>query len=105
MIYTPEQSRQIIDTIQSVSLSNNGYTRFHASELIADAVRLAGFVVFRSTDLHGNPCWLASTKAAQESLRSAPYGVSTYKPIQQHDEGIDWEAAILKRQERQTMFD
>jgi hypothetical protein len=105
MIYTAAQTTEILATIDSIMLGNNGYARFQASDLIADAVRSAGFVVFRSTDLHGRPCWFGSTREAQESLRSAPYGVSTYKAPARRQEEPDYEGMILARQERQSMYD
>jgi hypothetical protein len=105
MIYTTHQTAQILSSIDAILNGNNGYARLWVSEEIADAVRFAGFVVFRSTDLHGKPCWFGSTKAAQESLSSAPYGVSTYKaPIHTQDLP-DYEDLILARQERQGMYD
>jgi len=105
-IYTPAQSAVIFDHIESIVESNNGYARFQGPDWLADALRTAGFVVFRSTDLHGNPCWFGSTKRAQECLRQEPYGVSTYKaPRRNLHDGIDYEELILARQERDSMYD
>ena len=105
-IYTTQQTASILEHAQSIMLSNNGYSRFAGPDWLADALRIAGFVVFRSTDLHGSPCWFGSTKCAQESLSVAPYGVSTYRaPVRNLHDGIDYEELILARQERDSMYD
>ena len=102
MIYSPEISARIIDAMQSITLGNNGYADIGPNETIADACRAAGFVVIRSTNLHGRPTYKGFTKAAQEALRGEPYAVSTYKPIEHRDD-FDYEGAILARQERAMM--
>jgi hypothetical protein len=104
-IYSPEETTRILDIVASITLSNNGYSRFQANETTVNAVRAAGFIVFRSTDLHGNPCWFGSTRAAQESLRTAPYGVSTYKDPTHRQDEPDYEGMILARQERSGFYD
>ena len=103
--YTPTQTAAILDCIDMIVNGNNGYARFQANDSVVDALRVAGFVVFRSTDLHGNPCWFGSTRAAQESLRNSPYGVSTYKAPDRTQDEPDYEGLILARQERQSMYD
>jgi hypothetical protein len=88
----------------SIRLANNGYADIGPNDEIAAAVRAMGFIVIRSTNLHGRPTWKGYTPAAQAWLaaeHAAGSGIaeSTYKPSTTADDGIDWKAAILDRQE------
>jgi hypothetical protein len=101
-IYTPEQSAIILRTMTDIQAGNNGWSFIPAHAWLHDALTVAGYVVIRSTDYHGNPAFKGYTKAAQAALRGQPYAVSTYKPVR-IDATPDYEAAILARQERETM--
>lgn len=98
-ILSPELSALVLAAIEMILLGNNGYADIGVNPEVAEAVRAAGFIVIASKNLHGAFVYKGFTKASQESLASAPYGVSLYKPIVQRDD-FDYEGAILARQER-----
>jgi len=100
MIHTAATSALILDAIQSVLLANNGYADIGMNAEVAAAMETAGFVVIRTTNLHGNPVNRAFTKKAQECLRVEPFGVSTYKAFTTRQDAPDYEGAILARGER-----
>lgn len=105
MIYKPELSARILAAMQSVMLSNNGYADIGYNPDIANALHLAGFIVIESTTLHGNPTFKAFTKEGQAALRFAPHAFSTYRPVMYAPDYIDYEGAILARQESQGFYD
>jgi hypothetical protein len=100
MIFTTDMSAQIMSAISAIIESNNGYAYIGNNEDIANAVRLAGFVVIRS-----NGQYKGFTKHAQECLKREPFGVSTYKPAVIDIEGPDYEGMILSRQENDGIHD
>ena len=100
MIHTPAASALILDAMKSVLLANNGYADIGMNAEVAAAMETAGFVVIRTTNLHGNPVNRAFTKAAQESLRTSPHGISTYKDFTTRQDAPDYEGAILARNDR-----
>ena len=102
-ILNPEITAQTLHAIEAIMLSNNGHANIGNNSAVADAVSMAGFTVIHTTDLHGNPTYKGFTQAAQAALRVESFGISTYKPIVSRDDGIDYEAAILDRQERAMM--
>lgn len=99
MILAPHLTTAILTAIENIVGSNNGYADIGNNPAVADAVRLAGFVVIRSTNLHGAPTFRGSTRAAQTALAAEPFGVSTYRPITRTQDGPDFEALILARQD------
>jgi len=106
MIYTPEQSTKILDTINGIELSNNGWSWVDNDPALIEALRTAGYVVF---DVRGGV--KAYTRAAQEALAAehaargaASFAVparATYAAPK--EPGPDYEAMILARQERLMM--
>jgi len=106
-IYTPEQTAIILRSINDFLMGNNGWSFVGSAPWLLDALRAAGFAVWRSTDYFGLPCYKASTQAAQAAFRvehAAGRDVElTYKPATPRIDGPDYEAAILDRQERLTM--
>jgi len=102
-IYSPDLTAKILDAMQSIELSNNGYADIGNNAAIADALRDAGFVVNASTNLHGNATFIAYTKRAQKCLQSEPFAVSRSTPIPLRVDGPDYEGMILRRQERVMM--
>lgn len=104
-VYSPDHSARILAAMQSVMLSNNGYADIGYNPDIANALHLAGFIVIESTNLHGMPTFKAFTKAGQAALRFAPHAFSTYRPIMYAADTIDYEGAILARQESQGYYD
>ena len=106
-IYTPEQSAAILRAAHDVLMGNNGWAFVPDARWLLDGLQAAGFTVIRSRDWHGRPAWKAYTRASQDALRAdATAGLpveTTYKPMQHRTEGPDYEAAILARQERETM--
>lgn len=104
MIHSPEQTALILAAIQSIMLGNNGYADIGTNEDVAEAVKSAGFVVIRTTDIAGRPVFRGFTQAAQKALAASPHGVSTYRPLSSrldtaygNADGPDYEAAILAR--------
>ena len=55
MILSTEISAKVLDAMNSVLLSNNGYADIGNNEEVAEALRTAGFVVICSKNLHGRP--------------------------------------------------
>ncbi len=100
MIFTTDMSAQIMGAISAIIESNNGYANIGNNEEIANAVKLAGFVV-----IHSNGQYKGFTKRAQECLKLEPFGASTYKPAALKPEGPDYEAMILSRQESDGIYD
>jgi len=94
MIYTPEQTEAILKAIESIELANNGWS--YVSAGLVQHLTADGYVVLRSTDLHGLTAYKAYTKRAQEALKVD--GESTYKKFSLPIEAPDYEAAILARQ-------
>lgn len=93
-------------TIADIEMGNNGYASFARDEKLAAAVQAAGYVVLLSEDIFKRKSYRGFTQRAQESLRHEPFGVSTYKaPLQNFvsDDGPDYEAMILDRQEHAMM--
>ena len=103
MIYSVEISQRIFDLVRSVMLANNGHITVYDDQDAA-LMSQAGFVVFRSRDLHGNRAWKIYTKQAQEALKGQDYAESTYKPVTTStDQYHDIEGALLARTERMMM--
>jgi hypothetical protein len=107
-IYTPEQSAAILRAAHDVMMGNNGWAFVSGERWLLDGLQAAGFTVIRSRDWHGRPAWKAYTRAAQDALRADAaehpwHAETTYKPMRHRTEGPDYEAAILARQERETM--
>ena len=55
MILSPDITALVLDAINSVMLSNNGYSDIGNNSEVADALALAGFTVIRTVNIHGNP--------------------------------------------------
>jgi len=102
-IYSPEQSAVILRTMTDIQAGNNGWAFVPAHAWLHDALTVAGYVVIRSTDYHGKPAFKGYTQAAQTALKGQPYAMSTYKPVRIDEHAPDYEAAILARQEWETM--
>lgn len=97
-IHPPEVSARILDAILSIEMGNNGYADIGTDTTVANAVETAGYVVIRTTDLHGRPVYRGFTRASQEALRGEPFAVSTYGPVRMPEDMPDYEALILNRQ-------
>jgi hypothetical protein len=101
MIYSPEMTEKIMTAIRAVLLGNNGYADIGNNTAVAEAVKLAGFAVIHTKDAHGCAVYRAFTAQAQKALKAEPlFSVSTYKPVQAKQDGPDYEALILARQDK-----
>lgn len=105
MIHTPETSAKILDAIQSIELSNNGWSWIEHDTTLIKALRHAGYVVF---EVRGGV--KAYTRAAQEALAAeykargaASFAVLRDKPSTAKEPAPDYEGMILSRQERWLM--
>lgn len=101
-VYDPKTSEAILDAIFDIQLSNNGYASFPMNEEVRRGVEAAGYLVVRSTDLHGKPCYKGFTKAAMAALSGEAFAVPVNsKPHVLAGVGIapavDYEAKILAR--------
>ena len=100
MIHTPEMSAKIFDAIESIELSNNGWSWVENDATLIKALRTAGYIVF---EVRG--CMKAFTRAAQESLASESFARRACEPakLSVKEDAPDFEAKILSRQERWMM--
>ena len=106
MIYSPELSEKILAAMERVSLSNNGWAWIQDDAELVKGLQLAGYVVIET-----GTGTKAFSRAAQEALAedykqhgSASFAVparATHKPAR--EDGPDYEAMILARQERWMM--
>lgn len=99
-------AKRVEQTIADIELGNNGYANFPFDDKLAAAVQDAGYVVTVSEDIFRRKSYRGFTKRAQENLRHEPFGVSTYQPPSQSaclNDGPDYEALILARQELEMM--
>jgi hypothetical protein len=102
-VYTPTMTTKIMEAINSILLGNNGYADIGNNPEVAEAVRIAGFIVIESKNLHGRPTYKGFTKQAQAALKEEhrageSYAVPIHKPVPQQSDGPDYEAMILARQ-------
>lgn len=105
MILSVPTSEKVFACMNDLALSNNGYTTTHNKE-VADVMAFSGFTVISSSDLHGKSCFKIFTKQGQDALRNEKFGVSTYMTPAQvlcTIDAVDYEGAILARQEALTM--
>lgn len=106
MIHTCEMSEKIFDAIESIELSNNGWSWVDNDATLIAALRTAGYVVF---EVRGGV--KAYTRAAQDALAAeykahgaASFAVparAAYTAPKEH--ATDYEGMILARQERWMM--
>jgi hypothetical protein len=92
MIYSTDVSAKILAAMESVAISNNGWAWIKNDAELIKGLRLAGYVVIETG---------AETKAFSRSGWNAM--AEDYKarsPASQGQDGPDYEAAILARQER-----
>jgi|GEM_PF-6121974 len=106
MIYTPEQTAKILDAINGIEMSNNGWSWVENDPALIGALRIAGYLVF---EVRGG--MKAYTRAAQEALASEykAHGPASFavpaRAVRNtpQEPGFDFEAMILARQERWMM--
>lgn len=103
-IYTPGQTALILSAMSDVEAGNNGWAYVPGHRWLLSALQTAGYTVMASRDWHGNPgAYKAYTPKAQASLRQETWAESNYNPSPLRSDEPDYEAAILDRQERETM--
>lgn len=83
---------------ESVLSANNGYAFIGLNESVAAALQRDGFVVIKTTNLHGNKEYKAFSQRAQEALKKEHFAVPTYKSFSMPMELPDYEAMILSKQ-------
>ncbi len=98
MIYTPAQSDAIMEAINSVLLSNNGYAEVGNDTVVVGALKSAGFIVLKTRALFGGWTHKAYTKEGREAVIAEAREHA--KPIKLDARpAYDFEGAILRRQE------
>lgn len=103
MIFTAAQTDAIFKAITDIEAGNNGWSFIGSADWLHTALQAAGYTVIASRDFHGAPAFKGYTRRAQQALNGAPYAVSTYNIVNDTAPAVDYEAAILARQEAETM--
>jgi TRAP-type C4-dicarboxylate transport system substrate-binding protein len=102
MIYTPETSANILAAMQSIQMSNNGWSWIDNDDTLIKALQTAGYTIIETA-----AGVKAFSRRAQEALAAdykahgaASFAVPTYGTTAPKEHAPDYEGMILARQER-----
>ena len=101
MIYSPEMTALIFQTVASIEISNNGYCPIPDNNELIAALRTAGYVVQYQRDVFGRTVRYGYSRKAYDACNAyvAPVPAKKTNPYAQGD-GIDYEQLILARDEK-----
>ncbi len=92
-IYHPFVSAKIIEAMEDVALSNNGYSRIVLRGDVASALKLAGYKVFK---IEGHMLYMVFAAAAWD-IYVAERNAEIRKLVDGRGPEVDYEAKILAR--------